>query len=204
VSRDCGQGREELIDFVEGELAPERAGEIEAHLRTCQECAAYVESLKRTFALLGDSSVPEPPPAYWTHLPQRVRLEAAGRRKRRRFFVLVPGAAVLAVALVLVWWGMRAPAPETSTLEMITAELDTGELLESMSASGAYDDIFVEAAAEEMSSLEEYLDDTDDVDDLIGSLSDADAEALMAEINNIMRADEGTSKAVTDSPRKEC
>ena len=204
MSRECGQRHEELIDFVEGELSPERAGRIEAHLRTCRECAAYVESLKRTFARLSDDSVPEPPPGYWTYLPQRVRLEAGRRRRRRWALVLAPGAAALAVALMVVWWGIRTPAPEVSTLEMITAELDTGELLESMSANEAYDDIFLEAAAEEISSLDEYLNDTDNIDDLIGNLSDAEAEALMAELNNIMGADEGTSKMITDSPRKEC
>jgi predicted anti-sigma-YlaC factor YlaD len=203
VSRDCSRIREELIDFVEGELAPERSTEIDAHLKTCNECAAYVESLKRTFSLLADDAVPEPPPGYWAYLPRRVRQEAGRSRLRRRIFVLAPVAAV-AVALVLVWQGMRAPVPEVTPLEMITAGLETGELIESVAANEVYDGMFLEAAAEEITSLDEYLSDTDDISELIGTLSDAEAEAFVAELNNLKKRDEGTSKVMTDSPGKEC
>jgi RNA polymerase sigma factor (sigma-70 family) len=73
-----------------------------------------------------------------------------------------------------------------------------------LAAGGVYDDMFLEAAAKEITSVDQYLSETDDIDDLIGTLSDAEAEALMAELNNLMRADEGTSKVMTDSPGKEC
>jgi predicted anti-sigma-YlaC factor YlaD len=204
VNQHCHQKREELIDFVEGELSAERTGEIDAHLKTCKECAAYVESLKRTFSVLTEDTVPEPPPGYWTYLPRRVRQQAGAGRRRRRILVFAPGIAALAVVLMLVWRGTRAPAPETTTLEMITAELATEDLLESVAASEVYEVMFMDAAAEEITSLDQYLSETEDIYDLIGTLSDAEAEAFVAELDNLMRADEGTSKIMTDSPRKEC
>jgi predicted anti-sigma-YlaC factor YlaD len=204
VNRDCRKNHEELIDFVEGELSAERAGEVGAHLKTCKECAAYVASLKRTFSVLQEDTVPEPPPGYWAYLPQKVRQQAAARGRRRRILVIAPGMAALAVVLMLIWWGSRAPAPELTTLEMITAELATEDLLESVASSEAYDIMFLDAAAEEITLLDEYLSETEDIYDLVGTLSDAEAEAFVAELDNLMRADEGTSKAMTDSPGKEC
>jgi hypothetical protein len=87
---------------------------------------------------------------------------------------------------------------------MITAELATEDLLESVAASEVYEVMFMDAAAEEITSLDQYLSETEDIYDLIGTLSDAEAEAFVAELDNLMRADEGTSKIMTDSPRKEC
>ncbi|MFH1313470.1 MAG: zf-HC2 domain-containing protein [Candidatus Eisenbacteria bacterium] len=204
MSRECDHKHEELIDFVEGDLAAERADEIDAHLKVCKECAAYVESIKRTFSVLTDDTIPEPPPGYWAYLPQKVRQQAGARRRRHRVLVFAPGMAALAVVLMLIWWGTRAPVPEITTLEMITAELATEDLLESVSSNEVYEIMFVDAAAEEMTSLDQYFNETEDIYDLIGNLSDAEAEAFVAELDNLMRADEGTSEVMTDTPGKEC
>jgi hypothetical protein len=82
---------DELIDFVEGDVERELAGEIRNHLETCETCRAYVESLRRAFAILETDEVPEQSPGYWDFFEQRVRARsgsAAGAAQRT-----VPGAA---------------------------------------------------------------------------------------------------------------
>jgi hypothetical protein len=112
--------------------------------------------------------------------------------------------ALVAVILVFIWWGTRAPVQDQGVIEIITAELSTEELVESISGNEAYDDILLEAAKEEITLLDEYIHATEDVYDLIDALSDDEMEALVTELNNLMKDDESTSKVITDFPGKEC
>lgn len=204
MNRNCGVQHEELIDFVEGEVSAERAVAIEAHLRACPSCASYVESLRRTFSLLGQDTVPEPVPAYWAYLAQSVRQRAGSRHRRRWFLVLAPTAAAVLVAVALIWRGPWVSAPEIDNVDRMLAALTTDELVETVAGVEAYDGAFLQAAGDDISALYEYLTETEDIYDLIETLSDTEAEALVSEVNSRMRPDEGTSKVITDLAGKEC
>ena len=55
---------DDLIEFVDGELDPERAAGFRTHLTTCESCrACLVEALQLTVRL----STLTPPPAVATH-----------------------------------------------------------------------------------------------------------------------------------------
>ena len=49
---DCSHARELLVARLDGELAAAQAGEIEAHLTACPECARELESLERASGAL--------------------------------------------------------------------------------------------------------------------------------------------------------
>ncbi|HVZ18027.1 MAG TPA: hypothetical protein VG897_12970 [Terriglobales bacterium] len=69
----CTEYREQLFDVVTGEAAPE----IAAHFSSCHGCAAELESMRKTMALLDEWKAPEDTsPYFMTRLMARVRSEA--------------------------------------------------------------------------------------------------------------------------------
>ncbi len=52
MSPTCRSGVERLMDYLEGVLAPDLRAELEQHVAGCQRCAAFVESYRRTPAIL--------------------------------------------------------------------------------------------------------------------------------------------------------
>jgi hypothetical protein len=185
--------REELIDFVEGDLSQRQVERVESHLKTCEDCTSYVESIRRTYSLLAGDSVPEPSPAYFVHLAQRVRKQAKSRRSRR-LWVLVPGAAAAALLLMMFLWGGEVSLPEPDSIDLLLAEMNTGEVVESLSGTSTYDE-FVEVASDEITVLEEYFTESNDVYGLLDALSSEERETLVSEIMGVMgmEDDEGTS-----------
>lgn len=49
----CREVVELITDYLEGALDPDRAAEVEAHLRLCEGCAIYLDQIRRTIAALG-------------------------------------------------------------------------------------------------------------------------------------------------------
>lgn len=89
----------EIVDLVEGRLAPARTG----HVETCGTCRARVETTREALASAADLSIPEPSPLFWEHLSSRVR-EAIGRGPApaaRRWSGLPAWAWVSAAVLVV-------------------------------------------------------------------------------------------------------
>jgi anti-sigma factor RsiW len=101
---------EELTAYVDGELAPARRTEVEAHLGTCAECRSTEALLQRTLASL--AALPEFKPSADTRravlakvdalpLPLRERLKALLRPS-----VLMPSLGLAAaVGLAVVYTG---------------------------------------------------------------------------------------------------
>lgn len=58
---NCRRNQEIMSDFLEDTLSPPLRREVEAHLRSCEECARLAESVKEVVALFGSYQVPEPP-----------------------------------------------------------------------------------------------------------------------------------------------
>jgi hypothetical protein len=68
----CEEIRAYLADHLAGTLAPDVAGEVAAHLRTCRACAASADGLDETWQLLGAMPADRPDSA-----AMRARFEAA-------------------------------------------------------------------------------------------------------------------------------
>jgi hypothetical protein len=60
---------DELIDAMEGMLAPER----QAHLTSCDECQRELAELSNVLSEAKQVSVPDPLPLFWNHFSERVR-----------------------------------------------------------------------------------------------------------------------------------
>ena len=61
---------DELIDAMEGALAPER----QSHLGACAECRRQADELAGVLHEAKQVRVPEPSPLFWNHFSQRVRV----------------------------------------------------------------------------------------------------------------------------------
>lgn len=66
-------------EYLEGEVSPERKAEIEQHIQGCPECREDLERLRRLRASLGRIQSPDPGPAYFEGLGERIvaRIDAA-------------------------------------------------------------------------------------------------------------------------------
>ena len=95
---------DELIDAMEGLLAPQR----QAHLATCEQCRRHLEDLAGALSEAKQSSIPEPSSLYWRQLSRRVNeaidAPSAGAWPRwLRWPVLLPlGAAAMIVVALMV------------------------------------------------------------------------------------------------------
>jgi anti-sigma factor RsiW len=95
----CNELRELMPDLAAGLSAA--APEMKAHLDSCSECAAKLEALRQTMALLDEWQAPEPSPYFDVRLRARLREEAARQPAGWLQWLRRPALAVaLAVLMV--------------------------------------------------------------------------------------------------------
>lgn len=112
----------EIVDLVDGTLAPARA----AHLDACDACRTGADDLRDVLARTADVTIPEPSPLFWEHFSARVRedVQTAGAVASSRWFGWADGptvkwamaGALLTILLVSgVWvslWRTNATLPD--------------------------------------------------------------------------------------------
>ena len=72
IEIDCYQVRQELSDYLEGDLTPQLGRRIEEHLQTCNHCRAVYDGLRNIMRLLGDEEVIELPEGFTQRLYKRL------------------------------------------------------------------------------------------------------------------------------------
>ena len=126
---DCRASKDRMIEALYGELGPAEKERLDAHLRSCPDCAAEYASLEETLRLMDKRERPDPGPGfwegYWDRLSKRMLWETIeeGRRpslaaRVRGAFARLPGwslqaagAAALLLLGILVG-GRLIPRPE--------------------------------------------------------------------------------------------
>src|SRR5215475_4909165 len=79
---NCEQCKNELEDFLYGELGPRRAAEMRAHLGSCAVCAALRDEIDREneiFSRFYEQTSIEPAAGMWDAIRARINSEAEGR-----------------------------------------------------------------------------------------------------------------------------
>jgi anti-sigma factor RsiW len=123
---DCGKAQERISAYHDGELSAADRARVEAHLRSCPECAALLDSIERIDAA---AEVPDPGQEYWERFNRRVEERIAGETSRpltaaaprpkpgwlrHQLRYLVPAAAAAALLVVVIrtiGQGPGGPAP---------------------------------------------------------------------------------------------
>jgi hypothetical protein len=128
----CREFEEDLSALLDDELAPERAGELRAHVAGCERCGARFAALARVDAALAGAPAPAVPAALRARLEARLAAARAAdtgtrrllgwRAQRRSSPWLAGGAAAVAAAcaalyLMLVERAPRAPG-EAAPIEI--------------------------------------------------------------------------------------
>jgi len=192
-----------LIDFAEGDLDPEDASRIEAHLAGCQACRDFVRSLESTFSALEMDRVPEPPESFFEYLPARARARA-GRSGKGLLLKLIPGVASAALVSLLMWWLAGNRVAPVDGVEMIMAEMTTGEIVEAVSSEPAAGGMLMGDSATDLEEIEAYLLETESIYDLLDSMSEAERARFTAYLERSMSGDLETSGPSGGYMRKEC
>jgi len=130
----CERYRDEMEDWLDGELsADDRAG-LERHVSDCPGCAKYLSqrramgaALKKTFRDLGSGLHFQPRPLSWQPIEKRPAL-------RRPWFSLVPRpitalAAVMIIALLFLYHPWAKPRPSAAPATPPTAEITVSDSL---------------------------------------------------------------------------
>jgi hypothetical protein len=121
----------ELVDLVDGTLAPARA----RHLDACETCRASASAIRETLARAADVEIPEPSPLFWDHFSARVqegvRAESVAPSGWFGWAQSAPvkwalSGALLTLLLVAVVWRASAPRPASTASGPVATASITG------------------------------------------------------------------------------
>ncbi len=121
----------ELVDLVDGTLAPARA----RHLDACETCRASASVIRETLSRAADAEIPEPSPLFWEHFSARVQEGVrAESRVSSGWFGWVQSAtvkwaisgALLTMVLVALVWRASAPRPSSTASGAVSTASSTG------------------------------------------------------------------------------
>ncbi len=122
---NCKEIRERLPDIITtagmDAATPELEPEFEKHIASCAACAAHLDGLRKTMALLDEWQAPEPSPYFDTRFSARLREEMArppagwlGWKRRPAWAVSL--AAVVFVGALTVGIANKSYFVETGTI----------------------------------------------------------------------------------------
>lgn len=106
MAEGCRAFEADLSAWIDGELAPERRAEVEAHLGACSRCTGRARELRGVDRALASLAAPAVAADLRARLERRLTSRQSADRvrpplRRRRFFVALPAAAAAALALYL-------------------------------------------------------------------------------------------------------
>lgn len=121
----CEEYRELISADYDGELNESDRAALNAHLAECEECRAYAEALRSLSELLtGD--LPSPGEDFTAAVMDKVRAEAAGKKKLRRLplkYISLAASFVLLVGVGLYAGGIFPPKAKSADSERADAPM---------------------------------------------------------------------------------
>jgi hypothetical protein len=144
---NCNEVRELLPDVAAGMGA---AQGIDTHISSCPACAAKLQGLRQTMALLDEWRAPEPSPYFDTRLQARVREEmarpAAGwlRWMRRPALAASLAAMMVAGGLMVTNRGIFFPEKIATTAPVIPGPVEPGTAVGDLQALDKNHDLYAD------------------------------------------------------------
>jgi hypothetical protein len=106
---------DDLLELARGELAPEKAAEVESHAAECASCTRELGWL-RTERALFRARTAEPAAHVWQAVERRIVIAREEKRVRRQRWMQVGSGAMVfaaAAAFLVALWGHGMPEPVT-------------------------------------------------------------------------------------------
>jgi hypothetical protein len=75
MAMTCRELWQEVSNYIEGTVAPDLLGEVEAHLAYCRFCSAVVDGVRNVVVLVADERVFELPIGFGERLKKRLENE---------------------------------------------------------------------------------------------------------------------------------
>lgn len=140
----CAHDREQLVDFVDGELPPAESEQVRRHIAGCPDCRATVERLQASLAIAQE---------LW-HSTTTVTASRPRRIRPRLLSLRAAAAVAAALALAVATWTLTArraaaPAP-TATSPVLPVAVVQADAQRVIASEGAAARLL--AAAELLSS----------------------------------------------------
>jgi anti-sigma factor RsiW len=113
----CRFSENDIALFVEGDIGPSRAREIEEHLTECRSCGELAEELRESQSVFKSLKQDVVSAAALASVRTRVLAEAGAGNARAgwgRWVYALAGAAFVAVVGVALSWQVREPAPQVT------------------------------------------------------------------------------------------
>lgn len=147
--------QERISEYLDGELTAAEAQRFEEHLASCGDCQSILSDLSVVIAQAGQLPLPQPPPAMWEHITQRLAaqglsspqsanelrrepvasepapaLRAPTRRGLPMRWALAAGLVLAALSAGSGWW-LRGPQgePAPRELELARPTLDAAPIV---------------------------------------------------------------------------
>jgi len=93
----CEEVWREVSNYLDGELPPEPAAALEAHLKGCGRCQAIVQGTRNVISLYGEENMIQPPLGYSQRLRRRLEENLPGKRGTAFGWMVAALAAILVV-----------------------------------------------------------------------------------------------------------
>lgn len=75
---DCNDVRELSSDYIDGDLDPQMADKIKAHISWCGPCNAFISTLMSTVSLLRNSPKKQAPPNFRNRVKEHLKRSTDG------------------------------------------------------------------------------------------------------------------------------
>lgn len=69
----CRELLKHLSDYIDGDLDPSSCRHIDAHMKGCRPCIAFIKTLRKTKAVLGHQPKASPPAGLRSELRERLQ-----------------------------------------------------------------------------------------------------------------------------------
>jgi anti-sigma factor RsiW len=143
----CHEYESDLDDYVDGTLATDRLGPVEAHLTSCASCRALVADLRTLRSVAASLERRTPPPHVWTQIAAAIQPGARPSWWQTLHLFggwrpALAGAVMLALLTIATWYSYREVSTvhsDTPTAATAPAAVDPGVPASGLEATHALD-----------------------------------------------------------------
>ncbi|MEN8120158.1 MAG: hypothetical protein ABFS35_07415 [Bacteroidota bacterium] len=124
---NCKEVENNLIFFIEGNLAENKLVDIETHLNNCDNCNKLSQKLKADLSLIENDKISEPNPFLYSRISERLQEDESKknnviRLKTKQFYIHAAAYAAVVVLAIFLGIGLGADFNRNSNIAIEDSE----------------------------------------------------------------------------------